>query len=59
MFGLLTASEVVMESLSEDSFLPPTVPELGISSRPRVSMEFQPSVHLPVFVTSVFHPPLL
>jgi hypothetical protein len=58
-FGLLTSAEAVMEPVSEDLFLPPTVPELGMSRRPGVSMEFLPSFQLPVFDTSVFHPPPL
>jgi hypothetical protein len=57
LVGLLTSSDMLVESASEDFSLTPVVPEAGISGSSRIHAEFRPSLHLPVFVTSVFHPP--
>ena len=59
LFSLMLSSDMLTESVSEDFSLPPTVPELGIPSRLRHYQEFHPTLQLPVFVTSVFHPPLV
>ena len=56
LLGLLT-QDVPVESLSEDFSIPPSVPELGIPNRSRFNVESQPSGHLPIFSTAVFHPP--
>jgi len=56
LLGLLT-SDTPVELLSEDfSILPiTTVPGRPIGSSFHV--EFEPSFHIPIFSTSVFHPP--
>jgi len=55
--SLLISSDILTESVSEGFSVPPIVPEPGIPSAYRMPLEFQPSSHLPIFVTSVFHPP--
>ncbi len=57
MLGLVTSSDMLMESVSEDFSLAPDVLELGTSGLSHVRVEFQTAFHLPVLVTSVFHPP--
>ncbi len=55
LLGLLT-SDTPAESFSEDFSLPMTT-EPGTPSPSSLHAEFQPSFHLPIFSTSVFHPP--
>ncbi len=55
--SLLISAEILTESVSEGFSLPPIVPKPGVPGAYRIPVEFQPSLHLPVFVTSVFHPP--
>lgn len=57
MFGLLTSSDMLVESVSEDFSLTPVVPQPGTLGSSHIHVIFQPSLHRPVFVTSVFHPP--
>lgn len=57
MLGLVTTSDMLVESVSEDFSLIPVVPEPGTSGPSHTQAEFQASLHFPVFVTSVFHPP--
>jgi hypothetical protein len=56
LLGLLT-SDTPVESLSEDFSILPIMPELGKSSRSSLSVDIQPLPHLPIFSTTVFHPP--
>ncbi len=56
LLGLLL-SDAPVESLSEDFSIPPIMPELGKPSQLTVSVYTQLVRHLPVFSTSVFHPP--
>lgn len=56
LLGLLIFDTPV-ESLSEDFSIPPVMPEPGKPSRSTVSIDTQLLRHLPVFSTSVFHPP--
>lgn len=55
---LLTEADTLTESALEDPSLLPSVPEPERPSLLRFSVEFHPSIHLPVLATSVFHPPL-
>jgi hypothetical protein len=57
LLSLPASADRFTESLSEDFSLSSTVPETETPSRPRTYREFQPSLQLQVFVTSVFHPP--
>ncbi|UVT20007.1 MAG: hypothetical protein H8K03_19880 [Nitrospira sp.] len=57
LIDLLTSSDTLVESVSEDSPLTPVVPEPETSGSSRLLIIGQSTVHLPVFVTSVFHPP--
>lgn len=57
MLALVTSADILMESVSEDFSLTPVMPEPGTSGSSSVHAVGQPAVHLPVFVTSVFHPP--
>lgn len=57
LMGLLTSPDMLAESVSEDFSLTPVLPEPGILGSSRIHAEVQPSFYLPVFVTSVFHPP--
>ena len=56
LLGLLT-QDTPRESLSEDFSIPPSTPEPSISNHSRFNVESQFPRHLPVFSTSVFHPP--
>lgn len=55
---LLTTSDILMESISEDASFGPVMPELATLRSSRIQTIVPPSVHLPLFVTVVFHPPL-
>lgn len=56
---LLTEADTLTESVLEDFSVLPSVPEPERPSLLRLSVEFHPSLYLPVLATSVFHPPLL
>ena len=56
-FSLLASSGVFLESVSEDFSFPPTVPKPRTPSAWISYTESQSSPYLPLFVTSVFHPP--
>lgn len=56
LLGLLT-SDTPGESFSEDFSIPPISPEPGTPSRSRFLADLQPSLHVPIFSTAVFHPP--
>ena len=49
-----TAGESVLEGFS----IPPTVPLVTPSSQPAFVIDTQPSVHVPILASAVFHPPL-
>ena len=55
----LFTSETPAESLSEDFSIPPITPKPGAPSRFSFHVAFEPSFHIPIFSTSVFHPPQL
>jgi hypothetical protein len=57
LISLLASDDRSMGAVSEDSSLLPTVPDLWMLRRLCIYIELQPSLHLPVFATSVFHPP--
>ena len=56
LLGLLT-QDTPVESLSEDFSIPPSIPEPGIPNRSRFHVENQSTRHVPIFSTTVFHPP--
>jgi hypothetical protein len=56
LLGLLM-SDAPAESLSEDFSIPPITLEPGTPSRSGFHTDVQPSPHLPIFSTAVFHPP--
>ncbi|MFO0700903.1 MAG: hypothetical protein U0236_16900 [Nitrospira sp.] len=56
LLGLLM-SDAPVESLSEDFSIPPIMPEPGQPSQSTVSDAIQSMRQLPIFSTSVFHPP--
>lgn len=56
LLGVLI-SDTPAESLSEDFSIPPIAPEPDTPGGFSLYTEFQPSVHLPIFSTAVFHPP--
>lgn len=56
LLGLLM-SDTPAESLSEDLSIPPITPEPGTTGRSSFYSELQPSLHLTIFSTAVFHPP--
>ena len=53
--SLDTLGESVLEGFS----IPPTVPLVTLSSKTACVMDAQPSVHVPILTSAVFHPPLL
>ena len=57
LFSLLNSPDMLMESVSEDFSLTPSVPEPGAPNLARIHTELEPSHHFAVFETSVFHPP--
>ncbi|MGC4098639.1 MAG: hypothetical protein QM706_16120 [Nitrospira sp.] len=57
LIDLLTSSDTLVESVLEDALLTPAVTEPRALSFNFAHVISQTSVHLPVFVTSVFHPP--
>lgn len=56
LIGLLTSS-ISVESVAEDFSIPPITPEPELASHSNFDEKREPVLHLPVFVTSVFHPP--
>jgi hypothetical protein len=58
LFSLMaSSSDVFLESVSEDFSFPPTVPRPRAAHARSLHTDVQASIYLPVFVTSVFHPP--
>lgn len=57
LFSLIESTTVFTESVSEDFSFPVTEPKPRTSSVWSFYTERQSSPYLPVFVTSVFHPP--
>ena len=55
----LFTSETPAESLSEDFSIPPITPKPGTPSWFSLHVAFEPSFRIPIFSTSVFHPPQL
>ncbi len=53
----LFTSDTPAESLSEDFSIPPITPKPGTPSRFSFHVAFEPSFHISIFSTSVFHPP--
>jgi len=58
LLSLLTTSDVLAESGSEDPSMLPQVPELRPFSAPHLRVDGHTISHLPVLAASVFHPPL-
>ena len=56
---LLTEADTLTESALEDFSVLPSVSELERPSLLRIPVEVRSSLHFPLLVTSVFHPPLL
>jgi hypothetical protein len=58
LLSLVTSTDALAESVSEEDFsLLPAVPEPELANPVRLERERQPSLHLLVLATSVFHPP--
>lgn len=57
LIDLLTSSDTLVESVSEDASLAPAVTEPGALALTYTDIIIQLSLHLPILVTSVFHPP--
>lgn len=55
--SLFTFAGMLTETVSEEFSLPSTILEPDMLGPFRFHTEFLPSPQLPVFVTSVFHPP--
>ena len=58
LLSLFTASDILTESACEDPSLLPSVPELRPSGGLYLLIDGNRTLDLPVFATSVFHPPL-
>ena len=58
LFNLFTFSDLLTESTCEDPSVLPSPPELRPSSALCHRIDGHPTLQFPVFVTSVFHPPL-
>ncbi|MDK2741488.1 MAG: hypothetical protein NDI90_01125 [Nitrospira sp. BO4] len=58
LLSLLTTSDMLAGSVSEDFSVLPPVPELRPFSALCLRVDGHPIPHLPVLATSVFHPPL-
>lgn len=50
--------DIAGESVLEGFSIPPTVPLVTRSSKPAFVIDTQPSVHVPILASAVFHPPL-
>ena len=59
LLSLLMTSDMLTESVSEDSSMLPLVPELSPSKSLRLRIDGQSTFRLPVLATSIFHPPEL
>jgi hypothetical protein len=57
--SLLCSSDMLSQPTAEEFSLLPEPPRLDDRSRPCLLTEVQPSPRVPVFVSSVFHPPIL
>jgi hypothetical protein len=57
LIDLLPHSDTTVASISEDVSLNPLMVEPNTPGLSQLRVIFQPSVQLPVLVTSVFHPP--
>lgn len=58
LLSLFTPSDILTESACEDPSVLPSVPELRPSGGLCLLIEGDRTLDLPVFATSVFHPPL-
>lgn len=59
LFNLFTPSDLLTESMCEDPSVLPSLPELRPLSALCHHIDGLPTPHFPVFVTAVFHPPLI
>ncbi|UVT15104.1 MAG: hypothetical protein H8K04_14935 [Nitrospira sp.] len=59
LLSLLTTADVFTEADSEDPSVLPPVPEVRPFSALRLQADGHAIPHLPVLLTSVFHPPLI
>ena len=57
--SLLSSADMLSQPTAEEFSLLPATPRLDDRSRPCLMTEVQPSLRVPVFVSSVFHPPIL
>ena len=57
VIDLLTSSDILMETVSEDASLGQMMPEPVALASSRILNIVQISVHRPIFVTSIFRPP--
>jgi len=57
--SLLNSTDMLSQPASEDFSLLPTLPKLEARSSFHPLSEIQTSLHVPVFVKSLFHPPIL
>ena len=57
LFSLVASSDIFVESVSEDFSFPTTLPKPRAVHVRSPHTDFQSLPNLPVFVTSVFHPP--
>lgn len=54
----IEAADVLGASALEGFSVPPTVPQLALSSETVPVTADQPSIHVPVLASTLFHPPL-
>lgn len=59
LLNLFTPADLLTESMCEDPSVLPSLPELRPSSALCRRTDGPRTPHSPVFVTSVFHPPLI
>lgn len=57
--SLLSSDDMLSQPTSEDFSLLPTLPKLEARSSSRPRSEIQTPRYVPVFVKSLFHPPIL
>jgi hypothetical protein len=57
--GLLSSADLPSQQSSEDFSILPTLPKLEARSSFHRRSEIHTSLYVPVFVKSVFHPPIL
>lgn len=53
------ASDTLGASVLEGFSVPPTVPQLTLSSETVSVTDAQPSIHVPILASALFHPPVL